>query len=98
MKFTRILVIAMAVVGSIFMSGCSGSGQESHGPADDANAQIKAMRPEDRFKMIKEQTALSLEQKEIAVDNLPVSDDQKTKWKEELRQSGASKEAKRPGQ
>jgi len=98
MKLTRILVIAVAVVGSILMSGCSGSGQESHGPADDANAQIKSMKPEERFKLIKEQTALSLQQKEIAVDNLPVSDEQKTKWKEELRQSGGSTEAKRPGQ
>lgn len=81
--FTLFLVV-VGVVGGL--SGCSQD--EAHG--EDVTAQIQAMKPADRFDLIKKDPVLSLEQKDIAIDNIQdATDQQKADWKAELRNAPA---------
>lgn len=71
-----LLLLALIVV-----MGCSGNGP-AHG--EDVTAKIKAMPAEERFELIKKTGGMSPQMKKKAIDDLPVSDDQKAAWKKEL--------------
>jgi len=72
----------LALIAAVGMVGCA-----SNGPAyaEDVTAQIKALPPEQRFNLIKSAGGMSRQMKEKAIDDLKVSEDQKTKWKAELK-------------
>ena len=74
-------------LGLFVLVGC-GSG---NGPAygEDVTAKIKAMPAEERYKLIRDNPGLSPQMKSTAIDELPVSDDQKQKWKAEANASTA---------
>jgi outer membrane murein-binding lipoprotein Lpp len=77
----NLLIVAIAVFGGALIAGCDSNGPNT---AEDANAKIKALKPEERFEMIKNEQMLSPMQKSVAIDNLEVSDEQKAAWKKEL--------------
>lgn len=79
MKNFTLFAIMLIVV------GCSGNGP-AHG--EDVTAKIKAMPAEDRFKLIKEAGGMSPAMKEKAIDELPVSLEQKATWKADLVSQG----------
>ena len=56
--------------------------------------QVQNMKPEERFELIKNNTGMSYQMKAQAIDNLPVSDEQKKTWKDELM-SGSNSETPR---
>ncbi|MBL8088646.1 MAG: hypothetical protein JNM85_11325 [Chthonomonas sp.] len=90
------ILVGTILLGSVL--GVAGCAKDAN-PAEDVNAQIQALPAEERFQMIKNDTVLTLEQKDIAVDNLPITDQQKTDYKAKLREAapaGASTAA--PGQ
>lgn len=62
------------------LAGC-GNGPDT---GQDVVNQVQNMKPEERFELIKNNTGMSYQMKAQAVDNLPVSDEQKKTWKEEL--------------
>jgi hypothetical protein len=73
---------SIALIGvAVFAIGCA-----SNGPAhaEDVTAQIKAMPPEKRFELIKSGGGMSPQMKAKAIDELPVSEEQKSKWKAEI--------------
>lgn len=83
MKFINILVVAVSA--AFLGAGCS-----EPRPAEDVTKQIQALPADQRFAMIKSDKVMSLSMKDIAIDNLPASDDQKKAWKAEIRQGGES--------
>jgi predicted small secreted protein len=81
-----ISLIALVLGLSVALVGCS-----SEQPvAEDVNAKIKAMPAEERFKMIRDEKTLSIPQKEVSIDALDASPEQKQKWKEEVRAGGGN--------
>jgi hypothetical protein len=81
MRMNRI-VIALTLLGSL-MTGIGCGEPKGHGEL--VVEQVQKMPPEQRFQLIKENTGMSWPMKEQAIDNLPVSDEQKAAWKAELR-------------
>ncbi len=77
MRYFSIIAIAIAVVS---VTGC-----EQTPSGDEVNAKIRAQPPEQRFNNLKT-APLSLPEKDASIDGLPVTDEQKQKWKAELRQ------------
>jgi hypothetical protein len=78
----QILIAALAAASFGVLSGCAENGP-AHG--ESVTSQIQSMPADQRFQMIKQNTGMSLPMKDKAIDNLPVPDDQKAKWKEEIR-------------
>lgn len=80
---TKKLTLLLALF-SLGLVGCS-----DNGPAygENVSEQIQNMKPEDRFELIKTNTGMSIQMKDKAIDGLPVSEEQKQVWKDELRQS-----------
>lgn len=69
------------------LAGCS----QDQAVAEDVTAKIQAMKPAERFDLIKKDPVLSLEQKDVAIDNIQdATDQQKADWKAELRNAPAS--------
>jgi hypothetical protein len=77
-RFIPFFVLMVAALG---IAGCG------NGPAhaENVTAQIKSMSPEDRFALIRDNTGMSRPMKERAIDDLPVSEEQKSAWKAELK-------------
>lgn len=87
MNMQKILVALVVAAGAATLIGCNDNGP-AH--AENVTKQIQSMPAEDRFQMIKENTGMSPQMKEAAIDNLPVSDEQKAKWKQELASAAAA--------
>ncbi|MFN3730011.1 MAG: hypothetical protein ACK4XJ_09895 [Fimbriimonadaceae bacterium] len=84
-----IVLLAIVTVG---MVGCADNGP-AH--AENVTEQIQKMKPEDRFELIKSNTGMSIQMKDKAIDGLPVSEEQKQAWKDELRQGEAQEQLSR---
>lgn len=82
---TSIKILVAAALAATLLPGCS-----EPRPAEDITKQIQAMPADQRFAMIKNDKVMSPSMKDIAIDNLPVSDEQKKAWKAEIRQGGGN--------
>lgn len=85
-------LIALVLGLSVALVGC---GSEP-AVAEDVNAKIQSMPAEERFKMIRDEKTLSIPQKEVSIDNLNASPEQKQKWKDEIRAGGGNMAPENP--
>jgi hypothetical protein len=83
----KILIAGLILVSFGALTGCNDNGPAT---GEDVAAKIKAMPAEERFKLIKVNTGMGLAMKDKAIDELPVSAEQKAAWKQEIRDSGGA--------
>lgn len=81
----RIFLTALAIASLGFAAGCA-----ENGPATGENvaAEFQKLPAEERFAAIKVNTGMGLAMKDAAIDQLPVSQEQKAAWKKEIREGG----------
>jgi hypothetical protein len=76
----KFLILIPLAAGVLMATGCGNGTPE----AENVTAKIQSLPAEERFKLIKENTGMSPQMKEVAIDNLPVDQTQKDAWKKEL--------------
>lgn len=83
----RILFIGLLTISLGLLGGCS-----DNGPATGENvaAEFQKLPAEERFEAIKANTGMGTAMKDAAIDNLPVSQEQKDAWKKEIREAPAA--------
>lgn len=77
----RVITLTLLVTICMISTGCFGNGA-AH--AEDVTAKIESMPAEERFALIKKNQGMSPQMKAMAIDRLPVSEEQKSTWKSEV--------------
>lgn len=76
----KLFILIPLAAGVLMATGCGNGTPE----AENVTAKIQSLPAEERFKLIKENTGMSPQMKEVAIDNLPVDQTQKDAWKKEI--------------